>query len=80
MKEKKNTPKEAVSTKAPHIGEDYPVTAGDLALAYEKALETILENDDEDAKDNLSDYMDELKEESETVGRPPKGSKTGKKK
>lgn len=80
MKENKNTSKKAEPTKAPHIGEDYPVTAGDLALAYEKALETILENDDEDAKDSLSDYMDELKEESETVGRPPKGPKTGKKK
>lgn len=70
MEEKKNTPKKTEPTKAPHRGEDHPVTAGDLALAYEKTLDTILENDDEDAKDSLSDYMDELKEESEIIGRP----------
>lgn len=40
--------------------------------AYNKAMDEILENDDENAKDNLSDYMDELKEESETLGDPPK--------
>ena len=38
--------------------------------AYNKAMDEILENDDENAKDNLSDYMDELKEESVNVGRP----------
>lgn len=38
--------------------------------AYNKAMDEIIDNDDENAKDNLSDYMDELKEESENVGRP----------
>lgn len=40
--------------------------------AYNKAMDEILENDDENAKDNLSDYMDELKEESEALGDHPK--------
>lgn len=39
---------------------------------YNKVMDEILENDDENAKDNLSDYMDELKEESETLGDQPK--------
>lgn len=38
--------------------------------AYNKAMDEIIDNDDENAKDNMSDYMDELKEESENVGRP----------
>lgn len=38
--------------------------------AYNRAMDEIIENDDENAKDNLADYMDELKEESETVSRP----------
>ena len=42
-----------------------------LREAYEDTLGEILENDDEDARDNLAEYMDELKEESENVGRPP---------
>ena len=42
-----------------------------LREAYEDTLGEILENDDEDARDNLADYMYELKEESENVGRPP---------
>lgn len=37
---------------------------------YNKVMDEIIDNDDENAKDNLSDYMDELKEESENVGRP----------
>lgn len=40
--------------------------------AYNKAMDEILENDDENAKDNLSDYMDELKEESEVPDDNPK--------
>lgn len=39
--------------------------------AYNKTMDEILENDDENAKDNLSDYMDELKEESEALGHLP---------
>ena len=39
---------------------------------YNKVMDEILENDDENAKDNLSDYMDELKEESESLGDHPK--------
>lgn len=35
------------------------------AHVYEQVLGEIMDNDDENAKDNLSDYMDELKEESE---------------
>lgn len=35
-----------------------------------RILEEILENDDENAKDRSSDYMDELREESEALGRP----------
>lgn len=41
------------------------------AKRMKDTLGEILENDDEDARDNLADYMDELKEESENVGRPP---------
>lgn len=40
--------------------------------AYNKAMAEIIDNDDENAKDNLSDYMDELKEESETLGDYPR--------
>lgn len=40
--------------------------------AYNKAMDEILENDDENAKDNLSDYMDELKEESDALSDHPK--------
>lgn len=36
--------------------------------AANRAMEEINENDDENAKDNNSDYMDELKEESEALG------------
>ena len=39
--------------------------------AYNKAMDEILANDDQNAKDNLSDYMDELKEESEALGSQP---------
>lgn len=39
---------------------------------YNKVMDEILENDDQNAKDNLSDYMDELKEESEALGDDPK--------
>ncbi len=38
--------------------------------AYNRAMDEITRNDDENAKDNLADYMDELKEESETISRP----------
>lgn len=34
---------------------------------YYDTLNSILESDDENAKDNMSDYMDELKEESDTI-------------
>ena len=40
--------------------------------AYNKTMDELIENDDQNAKDNLSDYMDELKEESETLGDHPK--------
>lgn len=40
--------------------------------AYNKAMDEIIENDDENAKDNMSDYMDELREESEALGDHPK--------
>lgn len=40
--------------------------------AYNKVMDEILENDAQNAKDNLSDYMDELKEESEALGDHPK--------
>lgn len=40
--------------------------------AYNKAMDEILDNDDENAKDNNSDYMDELKEESESLDDQPK--------
>lgn len=39
---------------------------------YNRVMDEILENDDENAKDNLSDYMDELKEESEALGDHPR--------
>lgn len=39
--------------------------------AYNKTMDELIENDDQNAKDNLSDYMDELKEESETLGDHP---------
>ena len=35
-----------------------------LNAEYNEILESILENNDEDAKDNMSDYMDELREKS----------------
>lgn len=40
--------------------------------AYNKAMDEILDQDDENAKDNNSDYMDELKEESDSLGDRPK--------
>ena len=40
-----------------------------LQEAYVDALGEILENDDDDARDNLANYMDEIKEESEALGR-----------
>ncbi len=42
-----------------------------LHEVYVNALGEILENDDDDARDNLADYMDELKEESEALGARP---------
>lgn len=36
-----------------------------LHEAYINALGEILENDDDDARDNLANYMDEVKEESD---------------
>lgn len=42
-----------------------------LHEAYVNALGEILENDDEDARDNLANYMDEVKEESEAFGTEP---------
>lgn len=47
------------------------------APAHNTVLGEIIENDEENAKDNLSDYMDELKEESETVGRPSPFTEAG---
>lgn len=68
MSAKKNTEKvKPEMTEAERVREDER-----LREAYEDTLGEILENDDEDARDNLSDYMDELKEESENVGRPPR--------
>lgn len=42
-----------------------------LREAYTDTLGSILENDDEDARDNLANYMDEIKEESEALGSHP---------
>lgn len=42
-----------------------------LHEAYVNALGEILENDDDDARDNLANYMDEVKEESEALGTEP---------
>ena len=42
-----------------------------LHEAYINALGEILENDDDDARDNLANYMDEVKEESEALGTEP---------
>ena len=39
-----------------------------LYAEYNEVLETIEANNDEDAKDNMSDYMDELEEESDALG------------
>ena len=39
---------------------------------YYKALDEINENNDEDAKDSNSDYMDEIKEESEEIDQKNK--------
>lgn len=41
-----------------------------LRLGYERSLEEIEDADDENARDNLADYWDELKEESQNIGRP----------
>ena len=42
-----------------------------LHEAYINALGEILENDDDDARDNLANYMDEVKEESDVLGTEP---------
>ena len=42
----------------------------ELEENYKKVVNHIADIDDENARDNLSDYMDELKEESKNVGRP----------
>lgn len=42
-------------------------TDEELQQAYEEALGNIEENDDENARDNLADYMNELREESEAL-------------
>lgn len=39
---------------------------------YNRVMEEIQENDDQNAKDNSFNYMDELKEESEALGDNPK--------
>lgn len=59
-------------------GEISPKPAGDsrerederLRLGYERSLEKIEDADDENARDNLAGYWDELKEESQNIGRP----------
>ncbi|MDR1756988.1 MAG: hypothetical protein LBR65_08555 [Culturomica sp.] len=47
--------------------------SGELHLSEknQRVLEEIEKNYDEDAKDNNSDYGDEIVEESENIGRPP---------
>ena len=42
-----------------------------LHEAYINALGEILENDDDDARDNLANYMDEVKEESDALCTEP---------
>ena len=42
-----------------------------LHEAYINALGEILENDDDDARNNLANYMDEVKEESGVLGTNP---------
>lgn len=42
-----------------------------LHEAYINALGEILENDDDDARDNLANYMDEVKEESGVLDMKP---------
>ena len=42
----------------------------ELEENYKKVVNHIADIDDENARDNLSDYMEELKEESKNVGRP----------
>ena len=42
-----------------------------LHEAYINALGEILENNDDDAWDNLANYMDEMKEESDALGTEP---------
>ena len=56
MEEKENVEKHLTSEEDEKLHE-----------AYVNALGEILENDDDDARDNLADYMDELKEESEAL-------------
>ncbi len=51
-----------------------------LREAYVDALGEILENDDDDARDNLANYMDEIKEESEALGTEPEDDLEKKKK
>ncbi len=51
-----------------------------LQEAYVDALGEILENDDDDARDNLANYMDEIKEESEALGTEPEDDLEKKKK
>ena len=42
-----------------------------LHEVYINALGEILENNDDDARDNLANYMDEMKEESDALGTEP---------
>ena len=48
-----------------------PEEDAELQGAYTNALGDILENDDDDARDNLANYMDEIKEESDALGSEP---------
>ena len=66
-KEQKQNPskKENVDVKK-HLT---PEEDAELQGAYTNALGDILENNDDDARDNLANYMDEIKEESEALGR-----------
>lgn len=63
MIRKKNNPQKSDTREL--VNQDGKVN--EFSEEYYEVLDEINENNDEDAKDNNSDYMDELREESETI-------------
>lgn len=61
MKKRHSKPHFRATERRSHLSNE------ELERNYQETLNSILENNDENAKDNMSDYMDELREESEAL-------------